>query len=197
MLYADEQHIIDKTAYSTDELQAYAIYKQALDTYKETKNKAAEKYIKNLEVLNIKLEKIAKEFNQNIQERAARAEEAQREEIIKKHKEEIKGIAYDNKRVDRAIEDKFINRTEIQALDKALARRYQHKLARHRRVLENRLQRRQDVAKGTGLSLDIALNEELSDGGFSSIEELKGKETLPQKHRIKKNRFREPYPSLF
>ena len=51
--------------------------------------------------------------------------------------------------------------------------------------------------KGKGLSLDIAPDKELSDGGYSSIEEFKDKETLPHKHRIKKNRFREPYPSLF
>ena len=67
-------------------------------------------------------------------------------QVLKNHKEEIKGIAYDIKRVDKAIEeeDRFINRAEILALDRALARRYQHKLARHRRVLENRLQRRRD-----------------------------------------------------
>ena len=83
------------------------------------------------------------------------------------------------------------------ALDKALARRYQHKLSRHRRILENRLQRRKEVVKGKGLSLDVAPDEELSDGGYSSIEEFQDKETLPHRHRIKKNRFREPYPSLF
>ena len=40
-LYASEQQKIDKAVYSTDELQAYAIYKQALDIYKETKDKAS------------------------------------------------------------------------------------------------------------------------------------------------------------
>ena len=198
-LYASDQNKIDKTEYSTDELQAYAIYKQALDTYKNTKEKATAKYTKDLEVLNIELDKVAKEINKKIQERDAVAEEAKREEQLQKHKEEIKGIVYDIKRVDKAIEreDKFLNRTEILALDKALARRYQHKLSRHRRVLENRLQRRKEVVKGKGISLDVAPDEELSDGGYSSIEEFKDKETLPHKHRIKKNRFREPYPSLF
>ena len=116
-----------------------------------------------------------------------------------KHKKEIKGIVYDIKRVDKAIEkeDKFLNRPEVLALDKALARRYQHKLSRHRRVLENRLQRRKEIVKGKGLSLEVALDEELSDGGYTSIEEFQDKETLPHRHRIKKNRFREPYPSLF
>ena len=37
----------------------------------------------------------------------------------------------------------------------------------------------------------------MSDGGYSSIEEFQDKETLPHRHRIKKNRFREPYPGLF
>ena len=38
-------------------------------------------------------------------------------------------------------------------------------------------------------------DDELSDGGYSSIEEFKDRETLP--HKIKKSRFRENYPSLF
>ena len=37
----------------------------------------------------------------------------------------------------------------------------------------------------------------MSDGGYSSIEVFQDKETLSQKQRIKRNRFREPYPSLF
>ena len=114
-------------------------------------------------------------------------------------KEVTKGIAYDIKRVDKAIEeeDNYIGRPEVLALDKALARRYQHKLARHRRVLENRLHRRREIVKGEGLSLDVTTDEELSDGSYSSIEEFQDKETLPQRHRIKRSRFREPYPCLF
>ena len=198
-LYRTEEHKIDKTEYLTDELQAYAIYKLALDTYKNTKEKVTEKYTKDLEVLNAELDKVSKEINKKIQEREAVAEEAKREEQLLKHKEEIKGIVYDIKRVDKAIEkeDKFLNRPEVLALDKALAKKYQHKLSRHRRILENRLQRRKEVVKGKGLSLDVAPDEELSDGGYSSIEEFQNKETLPHRHRIKKNRFREPYPSLF
>ena len=66
---------IDKTVCSTDELHTNAIYKQALDTYKDTKVKAADKYIKDLEALNSQLENVAKEFNKSIQERSAKAEE--------------------------------------------------------------------------------------------------------------------------
>ena len=69
-----------------------------------------------------------------------------------------------------------MNRAEILALDKALARMYQHKLARYRRVLENRLKRRKDIVKDKGLSLDLAPDEELSDGGYSSIEEFKDRD---------------------
>ena len=58
------------------------------------------------------------------------------------------------------------------------------------------MQRRKEIVKGKGLNLEVAPDEELSDGGYSSIEEFNEKETLPQKHRIK-NRFREPYPNLF
>ena len=198
-LYKVEQHKIDKTEYSTDELQAYAIYKPAVDTYKNTKEKVTEKYTKDLEVLNTELDKVSKEITKKLQEREVVAEETRREDQLLKHKEEIKGIVYDIKRVDKAIEkeDKFLNRPEVLALDKALARRYQHKLSRYRTVLENRLQRSKEVVKGKGLSLEAAPDEELSDGGYSSIEEFQDKETLPHRHSIKKNRFREPYPSLF
>ena len=57
--------------------------------------------------------------------------EEKREQILQKLKEDIKGIAYDIKKVDKAIEeeDSFINRPEILALDKALARRYQTKVS--------------------------------------------------------------------
>ena len=198
-MYKVEQHKIDKTEYSTDELQAYAIYKPAVDTYKNTKEKITAKYTKDLEVLNLELDKIAKEINKNLQEREAVAQETRREEQVLKHKEEIKGIVYDIKIVDKAIEkeDEFLNRPEVLALDKALARRYQHNLSRHRRALENRLQRRKEIVKGKGLNLEVAPDEELSDGGYSSIEELKDKKTLPHRHKIKKTRLREPYPSLF
>ena len=198
-LYKTEQHKIDKAEYSTDELQAYAIYKPAVDTYKNTKEKVTEKYTKDLEFLNAELDKVSKEINKKLQEREEVAKEAKREDQLLKHKEEIKGIEYDIKRVDKDIEkeDKFLNRPVVLALDKALERRYQHKLSRNRRFLENRLQRRKEIVKGKGPSLEIAPDEELSDSGYSSIEEFQNKETLPQRHRIKKNKFREPYPSLF
>ena len=198
-MYATEEQKIDKTVYSTDELQAYAIYKPALDTYKETKDKATIKYNKELETLEFEFDKVAREINKKIKERGEKIEEEEREQELRKRKEVIRGITYDIKRVDQAIEeeDNFIGRLEVLALDKALARRYQHKLARHRGVLENRLHRRREIVKGEGLSLDIAPDEELSDGGYSSIEELHDKETLPQRYRIKRSRLREPYPSLF
>ena len=59
------------------------------------------------------------------------------------------------------------------------------------------MSRRQQIIKGKGLPLDVTPDDELSDGGYSSIEEFKDKETLPHRYRIKKSRFRENYPSLF
>ena len=82
-------------------------------------------------------------------------------------------------------------------MDKVLARRYQQKLVKHKRNLENRLNRRQQIIKGKGLALDVTPDDELSDGGYSSIEEFKDRETLPHRYRIKRSRFRENYPSLF
>ena len=93
-LYRTEQHKIDKTEYSTYKLQAYAIYKPAVDTYKNTKEKVTEKYTKDLEVLYAELDKVSKEIHNKIQEREAVAEETKREDQLLKHKEEIKGIVY-------------------------------------------------------------------------------------------------------
>ena len=133
-LYATEEQKIDKTVYSTDELQAYAIYKPAVDTHRETKKKATTKYNKELEAIELELEQVAKEINKNIEKRSGKKEEEEREQNLKKLREVITGIAYNIKRVDKAIEeeDNFISRPEVLALDKALARRYQHKLARHK-----------------------------------------------------------------
>ena len=108
-MYKFEQHKIDKTEYSTHELQAYAIYKPAVDTYKNTKEKVIEKYTKDLEVLNAELDKVSKEINKKIQEREAVAEETKREDQVLKHREEIKGIVYDIKRVDKAIEKEDVS----------------------------------------------------------------------------------------
>ena len=54
-------------------------------------------------------------------ERSAKKDKGKREQVLKKLKEDIKGIAYDIKRVDKVIEeeDSFIHRPEILALDKA------------------------------------------------------------------------------
>ena len=59
------------------------------------------------------------------------------------------------------------------------------------------MNRRQQIIKGKGLALDVTPDDELSDGGYSSIEEFKDRETLPHRYRIRRSRFRENYPSLF
>ena len=118
---------------------------------------------------------------------------------LHKLKVESEGILQDIRRIEQAVavEDQFLNRRDIGLLDKALARRYQQKLVKHKRNLENRLLRRQQIIKGKGLPLDVTPDDELSDGGYSSLEELKDRETLPHRYKIKRSRFRENYPSLF
>ena len=102
-LYATEEQKVDETVYSTDELQAYAIYQPALDTYKETKDRATIKYNKELETLELEFDKVAKEINKKVKERGEKKEEEEREKELQKLKEVIKGIVYDIKRVDKAI----------------------------------------------------------------------------------------------
>ena len=119
--------------------------------------------------------------------------------VAPKLKAESEGILQDIRRIEKAVvvEDQFLNRKDIGLLDKALARRDQQKLVKHKRNLENRLNRRQQIINGKGLPLDVTPDDELSDGGYSSVKEFKDRETLPHRYRIKRSRFRENYPSLF
>ena len=123
----------------------------------------------------------------------------ERTKEINRLKRESEGILQDIKRIEQpiSVEDQFLARKDIVPIDQALTKRYQHKLARHKRNLEDRLNRRQQIIKGKGIALDVAPDDELSDGGHSSIEEFKDKETLPHRFKIKRSRFRENYPSLF
>ena len=190
---------IDKVELTLDDLQAYAIYSTAINTFKETKDKTTKQYNKDLETIELEINELAKEINRQILTREQQQQKTDRTKEIQKLKAESEGILQDIRRIEKAVvvEDQFLNRKDIGLLDKALARRYQQKLVKHKRNLENRLNRRLQIIKGKGLSLDVTPDDELSDGGYSSIEEFKDRETLPHRYRIKRSRFRENYPSLF
>ena len=190
---------IDKVELTLDDLQAYAIYSTAVNTFKETKDKTTKQYNKDLETIELEIDELTKEINKHILTREQQQQKTDRTKEIQKLKVESEGILQDIRRIEQAVvvEDQFLNRKYIGLLDKALARRYHQKLLKHKRNLENRLNRRQQIIKGKGLSLDVTPDDELSDGGYSSIEEFKDRETLPHRYRIKRSRFRENYPSLF
>ena len=190
---------IDKVELSLDDLQAYAIYSTAINTFKETKDKTTKQYNKDLEEVELEIDELAKEINRQILVREQQQQKTDRTKEIHKLKVESEGTLQGIRRIEQAVvvEDQFLNRKDIGLLDRALARRYQQKLVKHKRNLENRLSRRQQIIKGKGLLLDVTPDDELSDGGYSSLEEFKNRETLPQRYKIKRSRFRENYPSLF
>ena len=190
---------IDKVELTLDDLQAYTIYSTAINTFKETRDKTTKQHNKDLEAIELEIDELAKEINRQILTREQQQQKTDRTKEIQKLKVESEGILQDIRRIEKAVveEDQFLNRKDIGLLDKALARRYQQKLVKHKRNLENRLNRRQQIIKGKGLPLDVTPDDELSDGGYSSIEEFKDRETLPHRYRIKRSRFRENYPSLF
>ena len=190
---------IDKVELTLDDLQAYAIYSTAVNTFKETKDKTTKQYNKDLEAIELEIDELTKEINRQILTREQQQQKTDRTKEIQKLKVESEGILQDIRRIEKAVvvEDQFLNRKDIGLLDKALARRYQQKLMKHKRNLENRLNRRQQIIKGKGLPLDVTPDDELSYGGYSSIEEFKDRETLPHRYRIKRSRFRENYLSLF
>ena len=57
---------IDKVELTTDDLQAYAIYATAINTYKETKDKTTKQYNKDLEAIELEQDRVAKEINKQI-----------------------------------------------------------------------------------------------------------------------------------
>ena len=170
-----------------------------INTFKETKDKTTKQYNKDLVEIELEIDKLAKEINKQILIREQQQQKTDRTKEIHKLKVESEGILQDITRIEQAVavEDQFLNRKDIGLLDKALAIRYQQMLVKHKRNLENRLSRRQQIIKGKGLALDVTLDDELSDGGYSSLEEFKDRETLPHRYKIKRSRFRENYPSLF
>ena len=148
---------IDKLELTTDDLQAYAIYATATNTFKETKDRITKQYNKDLEALELEEETLAKEINEQLVERDKQQDEQKRTKEIERLRKETENIQQDIKRIERAIviKDQFISREDITSLDKALARRYQQKQSKHKRNLENRVSRRQQIVKGRGLSLEV------------------------------------------
>ena len=53
---------IDKVELTLDGLQAYAIYSTAINTFKETKDKTTKQYNKDLEEVELEIDKLAKEY---------------------------------------------------------------------------------------------------------------------------------------
>ena len=161
---------IDKVELTIDDLQA-------INTFKETKDKTTKQYNKGLEEIELETDVLAKEINEQILVREQQQQKADKSNEINKLKVDSEGILQDIRRIEQAIaiEDQFLNRKDIGSLNKASARRYQQKLVKHKRNLENRLSRNEQLLKGKGLPLDVTPDDELSDGGYSSIEEFKDK----------------------
>ena len=171
---------IDKVELTLDDLQAYAIYSTAINTFKETKDKTTKQYNKDPEAIELEIDELAKEINKQILIREQQQQKTDRTKEIQKLKADSEGILQDIRRIEQAVvvENQFLNRKDIGLLGKASARRYQQKLVRHKRNLENRLSRRQQIIKGKGLPLDVTPDDELSDGGYSSLKEFKKIEKL-------------------
>ena len=57
---------IDKVELTIDDLQAYAIYATAINTFKETKDKTTKQYNKDHEEIELEMDELAKEINEQI-----------------------------------------------------------------------------------------------------------------------------------
>ena len=57
---------IDKVELTLDDLQAYAIYSTAINTFKETKDKTTKQCNKDLEAIELEIDELAKEINKQI-----------------------------------------------------------------------------------------------------------------------------------
>ena len=125
---------IDKVELTLDDLQTYAIYSTAINTFKETKDKTTKQYNKDLEAVELEIDELAKEINRQILIREQQ-QKMDRTKEIQKLKVESEGILQDIRRIEQAVavENQFLNRKDIGLLDKALARRYQQKLVKQKK----------------------------------------------------------------
>ena len=57
---------IDKVELTLDDLQAYAIYSTAINTFKETRDKTTKQHNKDLEAIELEINELAKEINRQI-----------------------------------------------------------------------------------------------------------------------------------
>ena len=103
---------IDKVELTLDELQAYAIYSTAINTFKETKDKTTKQYNKDLEEIELEIDELAKETNKQILIREQQQQKTDRTKEIHKLKVESEGILQYIRRIEQdvAVEDQFINR---------------------------------------------------------------------------------------
>ena len=126
---------IDKVELTLDNLQAYVIYSTAINAFQETKDKTTKQYNKDLEEIELEIDEVAREIKEQILIREPQQQRTERTKEINRLKVESEGILQYIRRIEQAvaIEDQFINRKDIGLLDKALARRYQQKLVKHKR----------------------------------------------------------------
>ena len=57
---------IDKVELTLDDMQAYAIYSTAVNTFKETRDKTTKQHNKDLEAIELEIDELAKEINRQI-----------------------------------------------------------------------------------------------------------------------------------
>ena len=106
---------MDKVELTIDDLQAYAIYATAINTFKETIDKTTKQYNKDLEAIELENDRVAKEINKELPLREEQQQEKERTKEINRLKSESEGILQDIKRIKQAIavEDLFLARKDI------------------------------------------------------------------------------------
>ena len=106
---------IDKVELTLDDLQAYAIYSTAVNTFKETREKTTKQHNKDLEAIELERDELAKEINRQIITREQQQQKTDRAKELQKLKAESEGILQDIRRIEKAVvlEDQFINRKKI------------------------------------------------------------------------------------
>ena len=74
----------DKVELKLDDLQAYAIYSTAINTFKETKDKTTKQYNKDLEEVELEIDELAKDINRQILTREQQQQKTDRTKEIHK-----------------------------------------------------------------------------------------------------------------
>ena len=173
---------------NTHKAELDALHQQEANLIKELKDKIA------LRVADQKERERLKQEQEN--KKSKKAADQKLQQAIAQLDQEAEDIHYD---IDilvalQVAEDSYLNDTTVSKVDYECARRQEGKLNRHKQILKHRLNKRNQLvfeAQHTdNFVLTDSYDTEISDDGYSSVEELKQTQRFRHRHKVRRSKSR-------